>query len=527
LSNSQQPNEIVTPGNIDISNLSRTQSVTLLQLLNAYDERLRYNKLEYYYSDVGPYARHLYPKHMSFFSHGNVCKERIFFGGNRTGKSTANCYEAALHMTGLYPKWWNGKRFTGPTRILLASDSFNRTRDILQEILLGPMWDLGSGMIPKNCLKGYPAKIKDSYSAKSNIPNGIESFYSKHHDENGIFDGYSKCEFAAYSQGREGFQGTQYHYIGFDEPFPEHVYTEAITRTMGTGDFPGGIISSFFTPMDSYTEVVSNFLPDSGIPEEGMIKTPGFSRYIGVVTWDDVPHLPKEERDALYASYPEHEKEARKLGIPPMGRGKIFRTPVEDITVEPFTIPRHWKQFYGFDFAIYAGHNACVWFALDEDNDTYYITDVYNSQQPIPAVHGEAIRRKGAWIPGVIDPSALKKQSESATWLDTYQSFGLNLETANNAVDAGIIKMVNMFNDGRLKVMRHCTPFFDQYRTFHYDKAGKVAKNQKDDVMDASRYGVMSGPQIGMSLQEYEESINDDGNDYDSRYDSRDSVTGY
>src|SRR5678810_1269067 len=169
---------------IDLSNLTRTQSVELLELLNAYDERLRYNKLEYYYPDKGPYARSFYQKHVEFFKAGREYKERIIFGANRSGKSIANTYECALHLTGLYPDWWEGIRFYTPTTCLMASDTFDRSRDILQRYLLGPLSDLGSGTIPKNCFQGCqrsPIDLREGLFTKPNVPQGISVAYIKHY----------------------------------------------------------------------------------------------------------------------------------------------------------------------------------------------------------------------------------------------------------------------------------------------------------------------------------------------------------
>ena len=38
--------------------------------------------------------------------------------GNQLGKTLAGGVEAAMHVTGRYPDWWQGKRFDEPTSCL-------------------------------------------------------------------------------------------------------------------------------------------------------------------------------------------------------------------------------------------------------------------------------------------------------------------------------------------------------------------------------------------------------------------------
>ena len=50
-----------------------------------------------------------------FFAGGGRAMERCFMAANRVGKTFGvGGYETALHLTGLYPAWWEGRRFTQP-----------------------------------------------------------------------------------------------------------------------------------------------------------------------------------------------------------------------------------------------------------------------------------------------------------------------------------------------------------------------------------------------------------------------------
>src|SRR4051812_17459093 len=79
-----------------------------------------------------------YPKQKAFHDAGATYRERLFLAGNRCGKTQAGAYEMAMHLTGMYPQWWEGKRFDKPVRAWAAGVTGESTRDVVQEKLFGP-----------------------------------------------------------------------------------------------------------------------------------------------------------------------------------------------------------------------------------------------------------------------------------------------------------------------------------------------------------------------------------------------------
>ena len=75
------------------------------------------------------------PKQLAFHEASLRASERLFLGGNRTGKTNAVCMEMAMHLTGVYPDWWTGYRYQRPISAISASISLKDTRDILQKKL--------------------------------------------------------------------------------------------------------------------------------------------------------------------------------------------------------------------------------------------------------------------------------------------------------------------------------------------------------------------------------------------------------
>src|SRR5208282_612928 len=110
--------------------------------------------------DYSPYAKQILWHHATL-------RERMLMAGNQLGKTLAAGNEVAMHLTGLYPEWWEGKRFDRPTRGLAGSESSELTRKGIQRILLGPpenenQW--GTGTIPKATL--------EDWSRKTGVPLG-------------------------------------------------------------------------------------------------------------------------------------------------------------------------------------------------------------------------------------------------------------------------------------------------------------------------------------------------------------------
>ncbi len=217
---------------------------------------MRIRKIESFYPDTGPLRRELYVKHLEFFRRGAVDRERLLLAANRIGKTEGvGAYELTLHLTGRYPHWWEGRRFDGPIDAWAAGDTSKTTRDIIQYKLLGPVNELGTGIIPADALIGKPL-------SKAGVPDAFEIVRVQH-----ISGGISTLGLKSYDQRREAFQGTEKHCIWLDEECPLAIYTECLLRTMKTGAFNGGIILLTFTPLMGLTDLVLSFLPGGKLPD--------------------------------------------------------------------------------------------------------------------------------------------------------------------------------------------------------------------------------------------------------------------
>ena len=286
--------------------------------------------------------------------------------------------------------------------------------------------------------------------------------------------------FRTYEAGRESFQAATVHCIWLDEEPPYPIYTEALMRT-ATVD---GIVLATFTPLLGMSETALHFLPDT-------TRDATTAPYVEFVEWDDVPHLSAQAKAELLASIPPHLRDARSKGVPHLGAGAIYPVPEGDITVDPFEWPHYWKQVYGLDVGW--NRTAAVWAAIDTQNDVVYLVGEHYRGLAEPAVHAEAISARGKWIPGVIDPAARgRSQHDGEVLFDKYRELGLNLATADNAVEAGIFEVWSRLSTGRLKVFSTLQNWLSEYRLYRRDERGRIVK-ERDHLMDATRYLVMSG----------------------------------
>ncbi|TIM88683.1 MAG: terminase, partial [Mesorhizobium sp.] len=96
-----------------------------LSLLRELDRRRRTNQLAAY----RPYLRQA-----EFHAAGATNRERLFMAGNQLGKTRAGGAEWAMHLTGRYPRWWQGKVFDAAVRLWAAGVTGEGTRDNPQRI---------------------------------------------------------------------------------------------------------------------------------------------------------------------------------------------------------------------------------------------------------------------------------------------------------------------------------------------------------------------------------------------------------
>lgn len=418
---------------------------------------------------------------------------------NRVGKSFAAAYEIMLHATGLYPDWWEGKRFDRPVSILVAGITNESTRDVCQKILFGKIGNPGTGMIPKSSIT-HECKI----SGRPGVQNAIGYAEVAH-----VSGGKSDINFKSYIQGWQTFQGTKFDVVWFDEePSDPKIYTEVLTRTAGReGDT--GIILCTFTPLMGYTDIVLSYLDDGKMPED-RVNIVDDTKYAICAGWDDVPHLDEEWKKQALASYPDNEKLARTQGIPTSGSGRIFPLPEEYVIVEPFKIPSYFPRAFGIDFGW--NNTAVIWAAQDPSSHIIYIYAEHFRQRQELAVITDTIRKRGSWMRGLGDPAGYQRaDARGLNWFELYAEQEIVIYPAPgrgpHSKDPRIAKVQSLFEAGQLKIFSNCTNFLKEYRMYRRDEEGRIVK-KNDHLIDALQYLISGFEDVCYTYEEANQTEN-------------------
>ena len=442
--------------------------------------RERFNKLDFY--DPYPYQQ-------NFHETGSEANQRLLMAANRIGKSYCGAAEMAYHCTGLYPKWWNGRRFTQPIVAWAGGIANETTRDIVQFELLGSPDDpeaFGSGAIPRSCI------LKTE--RKPGVPNAKSVALIRH-----VSGGNSSLFFKAYEMQVEKWQGRSVDCIWLDEEPSRELYSQAVTRTLDRR----GMVYMTFTPEAGMTETVASFMNNL---QSGQSLTNA--------TWDDASekvmsmkgnrgHLNEAVMDQILSSYSPHEREMRRYGRPSIGSGLVFPLSEEKLMIEPMPIEDHWPRIAAIDFG-WDHPTAVVWCAFDRESETFYVYDCYRASKASPSVHAEIIRSRPHFIPIAYPHDGNRRDSMGNPGLaDQYRNMGCNFllehftnppalgdKKGSNSIEEGLMAMLQAVESDKFKVFSNLSDWFEEFRMYHR-KDNKVVPI-RDDLMSATRYAFQS-----------------------------------
>lgn len=421
-----------------------------------------------------------YPWQIEFHAAGADHPERMLMAANRVGKTISAACEVSYHLTGQYPPWWKGKRFLHPTLVWTGSPTNETSRDIVQTELLGGLGEkLGTGWLPRARLVGQPK------TRQAGVKDVVDSFSVRH-----VSGGLSTCTMKTYEQGWTKWQGTAPHVVWDDEePDDYMIYSESQTRILTSK----GILLVTFTPLRGVTDLVEHFQAGG----------PGI--YLKSASWDDAPHLSKEDKDRLSLSYRAHERDARTKGIPMLGEGAVFPVSDDQIMVDPFKIPSHWARIKGCDFGI--DHPAAgAEIAHDRDQDVIYLIDCYRKANELPPYHAAWFNKSNPGIPVSWPHDGMNREKQGGkTLADAYRAHKVNMlpksarypKVPGDTSDKGgpqpvepiVEEVLERMVTGRFKAFSNLSNFFEEKRSYHRKDGLIVAK--RDDILKATFYAVM------------------------------------
>lgn len=453
-----------------------------------------------------------YAKQKAFFAMGREKRQRMFSAGNRLGKSDSGAYEMACHLTGLYPAWWEGRRWTRPVVAWACGLSAEATMKISQGKLCGNPGiadSLGTGLIPKDLIT--------STTLGRGVTGAFASISVKH-----VSGGQSVLSFKSYEQGWQKFQGDKIDVIWMDEePEDYKVYTESRTRTLDTG----GILFITFTALNGETELFNSF-SEGKDPNKGFVNMTGDevlaepdNHFLDLAAEAGFPRS-QEGAQAWYEnevmSWPVHERETRRSGAPTHGSGAVFIFSREQIAYtgrksDDGFVRMGWGTDFGGMGATTGNFShpfGAVFGCYDAVTDRIFVERAVRLPGGQVLEHAYAMKQICAAAPVFWPHDGVRqaKHDDPETTAGLYRKQGLRMfhqwatfKHGGYKTETGIMEMHQRFATGRLKIHEDLLEVWEEYRNYHRDEDGDIVRN-KDDLMSALRILVMMLPRFGQNV---------------------------
>ena len=180
-----------------------------------------------------------------------------------------------------------------------------------------------------------------------------------------------------------------------------------------------------------------------------------------------------------------------------LGHGRIYDLAEDDITCQPFDIPRHFRVIDGMDFG-WDHPQAQVQLVFDPEGDMFYVTKAWKKDKTKPIEAWGAVKGWAATVPTAWPADGLQTEKGSAKQQKAYYEeagFQMLSEQATwpdggNGVEAGLFEIRDLMLSGRFKVFAGLRDLFDEFLQYHRKPDGQISK-VRDDILDAVRYAYM------------------------------------
>lgn len=331
--------------------------------------------------------------------HKSTAHQKLFIGGNRSGKTVAGITEDLWWVTRRHPH----RRIPSDTIIRgrVLGDGFEK--GTINEVLIPTMkrW-----VIPSDLING---SWEDSWNRS---------------DQTLTFANDSFIEFKSYAQDLQRHAGTSRHFIHFDEEPPQSIFVESLLRLVDTA----GSWWMTMTPLNGMNWVY-DVLYEPGM--RGDIK----DLLVVQVSTMDNPYITDDALSILLGTVDETDKQQRLHGQFADRGGKVLPEFGDIHLIKGQSwYPRvgsNWRIFMSLDHGI--NHPTAVyWHAVNEENQVITFGEHYKSDMVVKehaniikkfeAEHGLEVFARPA------DPAVKQRQGELGTSiLQAYGAEGIYL----------------------------------------------------------------------------------------------------
>lgn len=457
-------------------------SLDLSDMLNTVVEQLGDSK-------TSSFSYEPHPKQKEF--HCSTLEEKLFIGGNRSGKTVANILECIWRITKTHPFRPELNEIEGEIRGRLVCVSFV---DGLQKIIL-PLFK-----------KWMPKKFLIDRSWDKSYNNYLRTLT--------LVDG-SFIEFMSYDQELEKFAGTSRHFVSFDEEPPKTVWEECLLRLVDTdGDW---WIS--MTPVEGLTWVYEEIYYPW---KEG--KRPW--TLVLQVSMDDNPHLIDAAKTKILRNLSnDADRQARKEGSFVEIKGLVYKMYDSNIHVrKAFELRPDMRIYTSLDTG-WTHPAAFLWHAVSPTGHIVTFHEIVESEVTVE----EMAQRVKEYEKATLGPLGLEvfARTGDPAMLQTKEHTGTSIvgEYAKHdifigvegvprgpgSVEIGVIKTAQYLKtvvgqhplwtiydcpilDKQMKNLR-----WEKYdsKKLEYKKAPKVTIDKKnDDAPDSARYFLTLQPDL-------------------------------
>lgn len=413
------------------------------------------------------------------FLHKCTAKEKLFIGGNRSGKTVWNVMECVWWLTKKHPFRPDVNEIVEPIRGRLVSVSYNEG---MEKIII-PYFK--------------------QFLASSDLINGSwDQSFSRYHRTLTLANG-STIEFMSYDQELEKFAGTSRHFCSFDEEPPQAIFNECLMRLMDTD----GSYWISMTPVEGMTWIYYEIYekreenPDLVVLE---------------INTEENPNIKKSALDRVTRGLSEEEKSARKSGGFNVSGSRVFPTFDKNVhVIKDFTPNRSMTIYTSFDHG-WRHPAAWLWHAVQPNGNivTFHEIVVPNHTvkqlaDKVKEYEKEYLEPKGLSVyiraadPATAQTSAINGMSIAQTYaLEGIYFATEGIPKGPGSVDVGLDKMQQylMLEEGSPSWQIFDCPILEkQMGSMHYEKwasrklayesAPKLTINKRDDdAPDSARY---------------------------------------
>jgi phage terminase large subunit-like protein len=398
-----------------------------------------------------------HPKQLQF--HKGQQQQKLYIGGNRSGKTVGGIVEDVHWLRGQHPYRKLPMRPGEPCRGRIVTVSF--TEGIKQIIIP----EISKWLPPSDLING---SWEDSYNKNERLLTMANG---------------ATCELMSYDQDVEKFAGTSRHFVHFDEEPPKAIWNECKMRLLDTA----GSWWMTMTPVEGMTWVYDDIFTR---PSPHLLTI--------VIDTEENPYITQAQIDIVLEGLDENERKARKEGKFVQLGGlaltefnpeiHVIQLNERDPQADYERILKRiygWTQYASMDHGI-SNPTAWLWHAVSPSGAVVTFDELYDNERLVNDYAVEIHQRNA--LPYrrppeiyVGDPAIKQRNGQTGDSIQTaYSMAGVPIVLGNNDVRIGIDKMNRYFKGGKWVIIETCHNLIRENQRLRW-KTYETAKKRHDN----------------------------------------------